>query len=53
MILLFSRLLLIKGAFKGLILALRLYRGLLLILTVALVIIVFLLTLNRPFIIGL
>ena len=53
MILLFSRLLSIKGAFRGLILALRLCRGLLLILTVALVIIIFLLTPNRPFIISL
>ena len=53
MILLFSRLLSIKGAFRGLILALRLCRGLLLILTVTLVIVVFLLALNRPLIIGL
>ena len=53
MILLFSRLLLIRGAFKGLILALRLCRGLLLILTVTLVIVVFLLTPDRPLIVSL
>ena len=53
MILLFSRLLSIRGAFRGLILALRLCKGLLLILTVTLVIIIFLLTPDRPLIVSL